>query len=81
MSVSNTINSKNASLSGGSRQMVQEFNLKEYLQAQLEEIHRHKWIESEKKGFDIGFDKAFHDWVAKYAADFKKFWFSDKEEK
>lgn len=35
---------------------------KEYL-AEREEILRHKWIESEKAGKDIGFEQALQDWV------------------
>jgi len=35
---------------------------KEFL-AEREEILRHKWIESEKAGRDIGFDNALQDWV------------------
>ena len=27
-----------------------------------EEILRHKWIESEKAGYDIGFERALLDW-------------------
>ena len=27
---------------------------------------RHKWIESEKAGYDIGFERALIDWVVKY---------------
>jgi hypothetical protein len=34
----------------------------EYL-AEREEILRHKWIESEKAGHDIGFEFALIDWV------------------
>jgi len=34
----------------------------EYL-AEREEILRHKWIESEKAGHDIGFEHALIDWV------------------
>lgn len=30
------------------------------------EIEKHKWIESEKKGKDIGFEKALVDWVTKH---------------
>ncbi len=33
-----------------------------------EEILRHKWIESEKAGRYIGFDKALLDWVMRYRA-------------
>jgi len=38
---------------------------KEFL-AEREEILRHKWIESEKAGKDIGFEKALLDWIVKY---------------
>lgn len=33
----------------------------------IEEINRHLWIESEKAGHDIGFDKAKEDWLAKFS--------------
>ena len=38
---------------------------KEFL-AEREEILKHKWIESEKAGSDIGFEKALLDWIVKY---------------
>lgn len=31
-----------------------------------EEILKHKWIESEKKRNDIGFENALTDWVSKH---------------
>lgn len=31
--------------------------------AEREEILRHKWIESEKAGRDIGFERALLDWI------------------
>jgi len=31
-----------------------------------EEIMKHKWYESEKSGYDIGFAKALIDWAMKY---------------
>jgi hypothetical protein len=31
--------------------------------AEREEIMKHKWIESEKQGYDIGFEKALTSWV------------------
>jgi hypothetical protein len=34
----------------------------EFLQ-EREEILRHKWIESEKAGRDIGFERALIDWI------------------
>jgi hypothetical protein len=35
----------------------------------VDEIKRHLWIESEKAGYDIGFEAAAEDWFAKYAND------------
>ena len=32
-------------------------------QAERDEIMRHKWIESEKQGCDIGFERALVDWI------------------
>jgi hypothetical protein len=38
---------------------------KEFL-AEREEILKHKWLESEKVGHDIGFEKALLDWIVKH---------------
>jgi len=38
---------------------------KEFL-AERQEILCHKWIESEKAGCDIGFERALLDWTLKY---------------
>ncbi len=38
----------------------------------VEEIRRHLWIESEKAGYDIGFEKAKQDWLE----NFSKAWMS-----
>jgi hypothetical protein len=43
---------------------------KEFL-AEREEILRHKWIESEKAGHDIGFEKALLDWIVKYRSEWR----------
>jgi len=37
-----------------------------------EEILKHKWIESEKVGRDIGFDLAMMDWVCRYKTQWAK---------
>jgi hypothetical protein len=34
--------------------------------AEREEILRHKWLESEKEGHDIGFEHALLDWIIKH---------------
>jgi hypothetical protein len=39
--------------------------------AEREEILRHKWIESEKMGHDIGFEKALLDWIVKHRASWR----------
>jgi hypothetical protein len=39
--------------------------------AEREEILRHKWIESEKAGHDIGFEKALLDWMIKHRRQWK----------
>ncbi len=46
--------------------VMQESLLCRELHAELEEILRHKWLESEKAGYDIGFDFARVDWNLKY---------------
>ena len=33
----------------------------------VEEIDRHRWIESEKAGRDIGFDRASTDWLERFS--------------
>jgi hypothetical protein len=40
--------------------------------AEREEILRHKWIESEKQGRDIGFEKALLDWMLKHRTTWRK---------
>jgi hypothetical protein len=38
---------------------------KEFLE-EREEVLRHKWLESEKRGYDIGYSAALVDWVIKH---------------
>jgi hypothetical protein len=40
--------------------------------AEREEILRHKWIESEKAGYDIGFERALLDWIVKHRSSWRK---------
>jgi len=40
--------------------------------AEREEIMRHKWIQSEQAGFDVGFEKALLDWLIKHRADWRR---------
>ena len=34
----------------------------------IEEITRHKWLESEIAGYDVGFEAAAEDWLKNYAS-------------
>lgn len=40
--------------------------------AEREEVLRHKWIESEKAGYDIGFEKALLDWVMRHRGNWRE---------
>ena len=44
---------------------------KEFL-AERAEILKHKWIESEKAGKDIGFEKALLDWIMKHRSNWRE---------
>jgi hypothetical protein len=44
---------------------------KEFL-AEREEVLKHKWIESEKAGSDIGFEKALLDWIVKHRSNWRE---------
>ena len=44
---------------------------KEFL-AEREEVLKHKWIESQKAGYDIGFEQALLDWIVKYRSDWRR---------
>lgn len=41
-------------------------------QAEREEVLKHKWIESEKAGHDIGLERAMTDWILKYRSQWLK---------
>ena len=52
--------------------LLKNSSLYREFQAEREEILRHKWIESEKAGHDIGFDRALTDWILKHRAKWRK---------
>jgi hypothetical protein len=54
-----------------STDLVKESLLYKEFLAEREEILRHKWIESEKAGSDIGFEKALLDWIVKYRSQWR----------
>ena len=52
--------------SSGSRDFVKQSSLYQEFLAEREEILKHKWIESERLGYDIGFERALLDWIRKH---------------
>jgi len=53
-------------------------DLKEYLESQAQEIERHKWIESEKAGRDLGIE-AVIDWILRYADLFSEHYWQHRD--
>lgn len=51
----------------------------EYMAAQIHEIEVHKWIESEKAGYDLG-EEAVKNWIKEHAKEFREKW-NDKKDK
>jgi hypothetical protein len=52
--------------SSSANDLLKNSSLYREFQAEREEILRHKWIESEKAGRDIGFEQALTDWIIKH---------------
>ncbi len=52
--------------------LVKNSSLYREFQAEREEILKHKWIESEKAGYDIGFERALTDWIIKHRSKWRK---------
>jgi hypothetical protein len=48
------------------REFVKQSSLYQEFLAEREEILKHKWIESERLGCDIGFERALLDWIRKH---------------
>src|SRR5277367_3507019 len=49
-----------------SREFVKQSSLYQEFLAEREEILKHKWLESECLGYDIGFERALLDWIRKH---------------
>jgi hypothetical protein len=52
--------------------LVRNSSLYREFLAEREEILRHKWIESEKAGHDIGFEKALLEWVMRHRGQWRQ---------
>lgn len=55
-----------------SKQIVMNSALYREFLAEREEILRHKWLESEKAGYDIGFERALLDWIVKHRTNWRR---------
>ncbi len=55
-----------------SREFVKRSSLYQEFLAEREEILRHKWLESERLGHDIGFERALLDWIRKHREGWRK---------
>jgi hypothetical protein len=56
----------------GGAEALQNLSLYKEFEAEREEILKHKWFESEKAGYDIGFERALTDWIIKHRAEWRK---------
>jgi hypothetical protein len=52
--------------------LVRKSSLYREFEAEKEEIMKHKWIESQKAGHDIGFEQALTDWIIKHRSKWRK---------
>ena len=53
-------------VTSSSREFVKQSSLYQEFLAEREEILKHKWLESERLGYDIGFERALLDWIRKH---------------
>ena len=53
-------------------ELLKNSSLYREFRAEREEILKHKWIESDKAGRDIGFERALTDWIIKHRSKWRK---------
>ncbi len=64
--------SEKRDMNADSKAMVMNSALYREFLAEREEILRHKWLESEKAGYDIGFERALLDWIVKHRSNWRR---------
>ena len=62
-------NSQAATVPGSPTQLPTDSQLFRFA---LSEAEKHKWIESEKAGHDIGFERALTDWIIKHRSKWRR---------
>ena len=58
--------------SSTSNELLKNSSLYREFLAEREEILRHKWLESEKAGIDVGFEEALTGWMGKHRSRWRK---------
>ncbi len=58
--------------SSTSNELLRKSSLYREYMAEREEILRHKWLESEKAGLDVGFEEALTEWMVKHRSQWRK---------
>ena len=58
--------------SSTSDELLKNSSLYREFLAEREEILRHKWLESEKVGIDVGFEEALTGWMVKHRSEWRK---------
>ncbi len=54
------------------QEMLKQSSLYREFLAERAEVLRHKWLESEKAGRDVGFEQALTDWMVKHRSEWRK---------
>ena len=58
--------------SSKSDELLKNSSLYREFLAEREEGLRHKWLESEKVGIDVGFEEALTDWMVKHRSEWRR---------
>ncbi len=58
--------------SSKSDELLKNSSLYREFLAEREEVLRHKWLESEKVGIDVGFEEALTDWMVKHRSEWRR---------
>lgn len=57
---------------GSEENFVKQSSLYQEFLAEREEILKHKWLESERLGYDIGFERALLDWIRRHRDEWRE---------
>ena len=68
----NLTHSEGSAVEDKSEELLKKSALYKEFLAEREEILRHKWLESEKAGHDIGFERALLDWIVKHRSHWRR---------